>query len=162
MTGGMPAAGRSSPALSTSGGTSSARQRLLPPVWRAPRRGRAGCGWWTTRSAASGASITGSMLMAGGCSIWCGATRARSGCTGCHRGSTSIGHVRLRWTGHQLRAECEVIVETDWTAVQAHEAAVEAEHRLLHAMPGLVAALVHADPQPSGGTDHHSVLASHR
>ena len=29
-------------------------------------------------------------------------------------------------------------------------------------MPGLVAALVHADPQPSGGTDHHSVLASHR
>lgn len=77
-------------------------------------------------------------------------------------GVLGTGRVRLRWTGHQLRAECEVIVAADATAVQAHEVAVRAEHGLLHALPGLVAALVHADPQPQGGTDHHAVLASHR
>jgi hypothetical protein len=29
-------------------------------------------------------------------------------------------------------------------------------------LPRLTAALVHADPQPEAGTDHHAVLASHR
>ncbi len=77
-------------------------------------------------------------------------------------GVLGVGHVRMRWTGHQLRAECEVIVDTAATAVQAHDVAVRAEHNLLHAMPGLVAAMVHADPDPRGGADHHSVLASHR
>ncbi len=77
-------------------------------------------------------------------------------------GVLGIGHVRLRWTGHQLRAECEVIVDPDSSAIQAHQVAVSAEHNLLHAMPRLVSALVHADPQPRGGTDHHAVLRSHR
>lgn len=76
-------------------------------------------------------------------------------------GVLGAGQVRLRWTGHQLRAECEVIVDTDATAIEAHEVAVNAEHSLLHAMPGLAAALVHADPQPREGVDHHAVLASH-
>jgi len=37
-----------------------------------------------------------------------------------------------------------------------------AEHGLLHALPRLSAALVHADPQAQEGTDHHAALASHR
>jgi cation diffusion facilitator family transporter len=77
-------------------------------------------------------------------------------------GVLGVGQVRLRWTGHQLRAECEVIVDADSTAIEAHEVAVNAEHSLLHAMPGLIAALVHADPQPRGDADHHAVLTSHR
>jgi cation diffusion facilitator family transporter len=77
-------------------------------------------------------------------------------------GVLGAGRVRLRWTGHQLRAECDVVVDTDATAIQAHEVAVNAEHSLLHAMPRLVAATVHADPQPRGGADHHAVLASHQ
>lgn len=77
-------------------------------------------------------------------------------------GVLGTGQVRLRWIGHQLRAECEVIVDPDATAVTAHQVAVAAEHRLLHALPRLTAALVHADPQPRGGTDHHAGLASHR
>jgi hypothetical protein len=32
---------------------------------------------------------------------------------------------------------------------------------LLHALPRLAAALVHADPQAQPGADHHAVLASH-
>jgi cation diffusion facilitator family transporter len=77
-------------------------------------------------------------------------------------GVLDVGQVRLRWLGHQLRAECEVIVPADASAVQAHRAAVDAEHNLLHALPRLAAALVHADPQAVAGADHHAVLASHR
>ena len=77
-------------------------------------------------------------------------------------GVLDTGQVRMRWIGHQIRAECEVIVGPGITAVQAHQVAVAAEHALLHAIPRLAAALVHADPQPDGGPDPHQVLASHR
>jgi cation diffusion facilitator family transporter len=77
-------------------------------------------------------------------------------------GVLGVGQVRLRWIGHQLRAECEVIVDAGASAVQAHQVAVKAEHSLLHALPRLAAALVHADPQAQAGDDHHGVLASHR
>jgi divalent metal cation (Fe/Co/Zn/Cd) transporter len=74
----------------------------------------------------------------------------------------ALGPVRLRWVGHQLWAECEITVSGDITAVEAHEVAVNAEHGLLHALPRLSAALVHADPQSRQGTDLHAVLAPHR
>jgi cation diffusion facilitator family transporter len=77
-------------------------------------------------------------------------------------GVLGVGQVRLRWIGHHLRAECEVIVDGGASAVQAHQVAVDAEHGLLHALPRLAAALVHADPQPREGDDLHAVLASHR
>ena len=78
------------------------------------------------------------------------------------RGVLGVGQVRLRWIGHNLRAECEVLVDGGASAVQAHQVAVDAEHGLLHALPRLAAALVHADPQPREGDDLHAVLASHR
>jgi len=62
-------------------------------------------------------------------------------------GVLGVGLVRLRWVGHQLWAECEITVSADSTAVEAHEVTVNAEHNLLHALPRLSAALVHADPQ---------------
>jgi len=77
-------------------------------------------------------------------------------------GVLDVGQVRLRWIGHHLRAECEVIVDAGASAVQAHRVSVGAEHNLLHALPRLAAALVHADPQAQAGDDHHAVLASHR
>jgi cation diffusion facilitator family transporter len=77
-------------------------------------------------------------------------------------GVLGAGQVRLRWIGHELRAECEVTVDAGASAVEAHQVAVAAEHSLLHALPRLTAALVHADPQPEAGADHHAVLASHR
>jgi len=77
-------------------------------------------------------------------------------------GVLDIGQVRLRWIGHQLRAECEVVVDAGSSAVEAHQVAVDAEHNLLHAVPRLTAALVHADPLGTEDTDHHSVLAPHR
>jgi divalent metal cation (Fe/Co/Zn/Cd) transporter len=45
---------------------------------------------------------------------------------------------------------------------EAHAVAVDAEHALLHAVPGLTAALVHADPAPAPGeSDPHLTLAHH-
>jgi divalent metal cation (Fe/Co/Zn/Cd) transporter len=77
-------------------------------------------------------------------------------------GVLGVGQVRVRWIGHHQRAECEVIVDGAASAVQAHQVAVDAEHGLLHALPRLAAALVHADPQPREGDDLHAVLAPHR
>lgn len=78
-------------------------------------------------------------------------------------GVIDIGDVRLRWIGHHLRAECEIQVPADASAVEAHQVAVAAEHALLHALPQLSAALVHADPAlDQRGDDHHAMLAAHR
>ena len=77
-------------------------------------------------------------------------------------GVLGTGQVRLRWVGHQLWAECEISVSGDITAVEAHDVTVNAEHNLLHALPRLSAALVHADPQTRQGTDPHAVLSTHR
>lgn len=77
-------------------------------------------------------------------------------------GVLGVGDVRLRWVGHRLRAECDVVVDAASTVVRAHRIAVDAEHSLLHALPRLAGALVHPDPEPRDGEDHHAVLAGHR
>lgn len=77
-------------------------------------------------------------------------------------GVLAVGQVRLRWIGHQLRAECDVVVDPALSVMAAHDIAVGAEHALLHRLTRLSAATVHADPRAVNGDDHHEVLASHR
>lgn len=69
------------------------------------------------------------------------------------QGVVGVGQVRLRWIGHNLRAECEVIVPSEITAVQAHQVTVNAEHDLLHALPRLAAALCPVEPSRLGVAD---------
>ncbi|MEU1595854.1 cation diffusion facilitator family transporter [Streptomyces sp. NPDC005708] len=77
-------------------------------------------------------------------------------------GVREVGELRLRWIGHRLRAEVAVVVDGEVSVRRAHAIAVEAEHALLHAVPKLTAALVHADPAPAPGeTDPHLALAHH-
>ncbi|SHI44282.1 cation diffusion facilitator family transporter [Streptomyces sp. 3214.6] len=77
-------------------------------------------------------------------------------------GVCGVGELRLRWIGHRLRAEVAVVVDGEMTVRQAHGIAVDAEHALLHAVPRLTAALVHADPAPTPGEDDpHLALAHH-
>ncbi|MFF5551922.1 cation diffusion facilitator family transporter [Streptomyces olivaceoviridis] len=77
-------------------------------------------------------------------------------------GVRAVGELRLRWIGHRLRAELTVVVDGEATLRQAHAVAVETEHALLHAVPRLTAALVHADPAPlPGEADPHLALAHH-
>ncbi|MFF8844165.1 cation diffusion facilitator family transporter [Streptomyces sp. NPDC015127] len=78
------------------------------------------------------------------------------------RGVRAVGELRLRWIGHRLRAEVAVVVDGRLTVVEAHRVAVDAEHALLHALPRLSAAMVHADPAPMPGTaDPHAPLMHH-
>ncbi|MFG2727401.1 cation diffusion facilitator family transporter [Streptomyces canus] len=77
-------------------------------------------------------------------------------------GVRGVGELRLRWIGHRLRAEVAVVVDGEMTVRQSHAVAVDAEHALLHAVPRLTAALVHADPAPvPGEADPHHTLAHH-
>jgi cation diffusion facilitator family transporter len=78
---------------------------------------------------------------------------------------TEQAEVTLRATpgvlavGRAIRAECEISVDPACSVVQAHDIAVSAEHALIHAIPRLAAASVHADPLD--GADHHALLAHH-
>ncbi|MFD5028959.1 cation diffusion facilitator family transporter [Streptomyces sp. NPDC058220] len=77
-------------------------------------------------------------------------------------GVRAVSELRLRWIGHHLRAEVAIVVDGELTVRAAHQVAVDAEHALLHAVPRLAAALVHADPAPvPGAPDPHVVLAHH-
>ncbi|MFF0200129.1 cation diffusion facilitator family transporter [Streptomyces sp. NPDC005017] len=77
-------------------------------------------------------------------------------------GVRGVGELRLRWIGHRLRAEVAVVVDGETTVREAHAVAVAAEHALLHTVPRLTAALVHADPAPvPGEEDPHQALAHH-
>ncbi|MEU0373815.1 cation diffusion facilitator family transporter [Streptomyces sp. NPDC006283] len=77
-------------------------------------------------------------------------------------GVLAVSELRLRWTGHRLRAELVVVVDGELSVRQAHQVAVDAEHALLHAVPRLTAALVHTDPAPApDAPDPHLLLAHH-
>ncbi|MFI1400498.1 cation diffusion facilitator family transporter [Streptomyces sp. NPDC020681] len=77
-------------------------------------------------------------------------------------GVRQVSELRMRWIGHRLRAEVAIVVDGELNVRDAHQVAVDAEHALLHAVPKLTAALVHADPAPApGAPDPHLVLAHH-
>jgi cation diffusion facilitator family transporter len=77
-------------------------------------------------------------------------------------GVEDVGELRVRWIGHRLHAEAEVVVDADVTLVVAHEIAERARHGLLHDVPRLASAIVHADPCGHDGRDHHADLDHHR
>jgi cation diffusion facilitator family transporter len=77
-------------------------------------------------------------------------------------GVRDVAELRTRWIGHRLRAEATVVLDGSLSLRAAHRIAVEAEHALLHAVPRLTAALIHADPAPTGPEDPHAALAHHR
>jgi cation diffusion facilitator family transporter len=72
-------------------------------------------------------------------------------------GVLDVEEVRLRWTGHRVRAEVGVVVDPRLDVVAAHDIATATQHRLLHDVPKLVAATVHVSPR-----DDHAELAHHR
>lgn len=76
-------------------------------------------------------------------------------------GVLGVEDLRLRWTGHRLRAEAGVLVDPHLDLLAAHEIAHEAQHALLHGVPKLVAATVHVSPAPLDGREHHALVAHH-
>jgi len=73
-------------------------------------------------------------------------------------GVRSVGELHVRWIGHSLRAECEVVVDASITLAEAHAIALEAEHRMLHQVRRLSSVFIHADPE---GPEHHALTAHH-
>ncbi|MGW5669010.1 cation diffusion facilitator family transporter [Micromonospora sp. NPDC003776] len=76
-------------------------------------------------------------------------------------GVRDVAGVRLRWIGHRLHAEADLVVDATLSLVAAHEIAADAEHQLTHAVPRLTSATVHTDPDSHPGGHHHTDL-SHR
>jgi divalent metal cation (Fe/Co/Zn/Cd) transporter len=72
-----------------------------------------------------------------------------------------VGEVRLRWIGHQLRAECEITVAATTTVAAAHAIAHDAEHRLIHALSRLTSAVVHPEPDGDDRLSHHESVTAH-
>jgi cation diffusion facilitator family transporter len=76
-------------------------------------------------------------------------------------GVEGLGRVRLRWIGHRLHAEAEVTVDQGLTVADGHQIAERARHALLHEVPHLSSAHIHADPCGHDGRDPHADLAHH-
>lgn len=74
-------------------------------------------------------------------------------------GVEAVDSVRIRWVGHDLRADIDVVSDSGLTLVEAHAIATEAHHRLLHEVPRLAEAVIHTNP--GGPDDHHGVVSHH-
>jgi cation diffusion facilitator family transporter len=86
--------------------------------------------------------------------------RARRVLTGVD-GVEGVGELRVRWIGHRLHAEAEISVDGDLPLSAAHRITEDARHRLLHDVPRLTSAIIHADPCGHDGVDHHAELDHH-
>ena len=76
-------------------------------------------------------------------------------------GVEGVGRLRVRWIGHRLHAEAEISVDGDLSLSAAHRIAEDARHRLIHDVPRLTSAIIHADPCGHDGVDHHAELDHH-
>lgn len=77
-------------------------------------------------------------------------------------GIRDVAAVRMRWIGHHLHAEADLIVDAGLSLLQAHEIAADAEHQLGHAIPRLAGATMHTDPSTHIGAGEHAELSHHR
>jgi len=68
-------------------------------------------------------------------------------------GVRAVRRVRVRWVGHELRADVELDIDEATSLGDAHRLAHEAEHRLVRAVPKLTEAVVHAYPAPAARPD---------
>ena len=75
-------------------------------------------------------------------------------------GVEDVAELRLRWIGHTLRAEINIVVDPALDLGAAHSLSHQVEHELLHHIPRLHAAIVHAEP--GSGSDVHDDLQHHR
>lgn len=76
-------------------------------------------------------------------------------------GVEQVGPVRIRWVGHELRAEAIIVSDGQRPLAEAHAIAEEAHHRLLHEVPRLTEALIHSDPSSDGRATGHDLTAHH-
>lgn len=76
-------------------------------------------------------------------------------------GVIGVDSVRVRWVGHELRAEADITSGGSLTLIAAHDISEEAHHALLHAVPRLASAVIHSSPASTGEVDYHARTAPH-
>jgi cation diffusion facilitator family transporter len=69
-------------------------------------------------------------------------------------GVVTVSEVRARWAGHRLLAQVRLGVDGRLSVTDAHGIAEEAHHRLLHEVNNLSDAIIHVDPEGTGGDPH--------
>jgi cation diffusion facilitator family transporter len=77
------------------------------------------------------------------------------------QGIEGVDGLRLRWLGHELRAEAEVVSDGELSLTEAHAIAERARHRLFHEVPRLTQAIIHTSPPTVEGRDPHADVAHH-
>jgi cation diffusion facilitator family transporter len=76
-------------------------------------------------------------------------------------GVASVDRLRMRWVGHEMRAEAEISAQASLTLPQSHDIAEAVRHQLLHRVHRLADATVHVSPLPDGTSDPHYTTAHH-
>jgi divalent metal cation (Fe/Co/Zn/Cd) transporter len=61
-------------------------------------------------------------------------------------GVLEVRDLRLRWIGHTLHADADIIVASHVPVVVGHDIAHHAEEHLLKALPRLTSAVIHVSP----------------
>jgi len=69
-------------------------------------------------------------------------------------GVLGVNNVRLRWLGHKLNAEVDVVVDEALSVHQAHELGAQVVARLRQDVQYLTTALVHTDPATAAAHQH--------
>ena len=78
-------------------------------------------------------------------------------------GVEQVDAVRMRWTGHRIRAEADVTVDPSLDVRTAHDISERARHELLHSVKGLDDVTVHVSPAHADGhEDPHELTSHHR
>lgn len=76
-------------------------------------------------------------------------------------GVQQVRTVRVRWLGHTLQAEVQIVTDEDLSVRESHQIVEAVRHALVHAQPHLMGITVHVDPCGHNGTDPHELTAHH-
>jgi cation diffusion facilitator family transporter len=76
-------------------------------------------------------------------------------------GVRSVRSVRMRWIGHRLHADAELDIDPALGLGDAHRIAHDAEHDLIHAVPKLTTALIHAYPADDANPEEQAARPAH-
>lgn len=82
-------------------------------------------------------------------------------------GVERVDAVRLRWVGHELFGEAEIVSDGALSLADAHDITERARHDLLHRVPRLADVIIHLSPpmtdnDPHGDIRHHLIRRTER
>jgi len=77
------------------------------------------------------------------------------------KGIEDVDGLHVRWVGHELWLEAEVVSDCELSLAGSHAISEEGRHRLLHEIPRLRHVVIHSDPCAHNGVDHHRLTAHH-